>query len=190
MSSPIAHGLVAVSIFALVSSTTIPTLKIRLPTFSQLIGLTAIACLPDFDFILALITSAVKHRGITHSIIFVVAFWLATRLFHRNKSAHSRRWGFLLTLVVASHILVDLTVQDGVHPTTLQLFWPFELEFTFNQFLPLFPPINWVMWTLNWQQSLPFIELLWIGLWEAAAGAAILVLAISYLRIKFYLSNR
>lgn len=183
------HGLVAVSIFSLVTSANSGTPKIQFPTHSQLLVLIFVSCLPDVDFLLSFLIDGVKHRGFTHSAFFVVLFWLFARRVFEKQSNQNQKWHTILTLVLASHILVDLSVQDGHYPTTLQLFWPSTLEVSANHYFPLLPPINWVLW--GWEPvPSTLLQLARVAVWESAVGALFLALTISCIKLRFLLYSR
>jgi inner membrane protein len=93
----------------------------------RMVGLAALALLPDSDFVLGALARGSPlfiHRGPTHSLLaavlvgLVVAFVLVVA---RDPAA--LRWGLIAGLVVASHGFMDAIGDSSVG---VELLWPFS----------------------------------------------------------------
>jgi membrane-bound metal-dependent hydrolase YbcI (DUF457 family) len=79
----------------------------------------AAARLPDMD--LRLRWLGVKHRGVTHSLLFVVACWLATRVAVTQLDV---TWGWWLPAAVATGVGVGGVGPDCLTVRGCPLLWP------------------------------------------------------------------
>jgi inner membrane protein len=88
--------------------------------------------LSDIDYLFGLPTGNPSryHHFWTHSLIFTglfgilsgILFWIIT-----NKSGW--KLGFIVFLIMASHLILDFFTKDTSEPIGLQLFWPFSTQF-------------------------------------------------------------
>ena len=98
-----------------------------------------VAAAADFDFIPQLITGENYHRGLTHSLIFAIAFSAIIGLIFRYLWKCSYKIIFGLTLIFyGSHLLLDLFSEGR----GIQLFWPFTDSY-FQSPLIIFPGFHY-----------------------------------------------
>jgi inner membrane protein len=93
----------------------------------RLLGLGALALLPDSDFILhELVPTATmfQHRGAMHSLTVAVLVGLIVGLvLLGNGDRHPIRWGLIAGAIVASHGVMDMFGQSDLG---VELLWPFS----------------------------------------------------------------
>ena len=136
MPSPIAHSVTGIAIAQLFPSIHSGA-HWRWQAPIQVLFAAAVALFPDIDFLAELITGEPYHRGMTHSVIFMLAFTFVLTLIGRYlfPSFSSKRFFSLALLTYGSHLVLDLLTKGK---PGIQLLWPF----TKNQFqspLTLFP---------------------------------------------------
>jgi membrane-bound metal-dependent hydrolase YbcI (DUF457 family) len=120
MPSPIAHGLVGLSIHALASRDRV---ELRDP---WRIGVTVgAAVVPDVDLLFRLVDGARHHSNETHSFGFaLVAAIAAAAAFGLARWRQPLRFGIVVGLSWASHVFLDLLNLDTHPPIGLMAFWP------------------------------------------------------------------
>lgn len=92
MPSPIAHG-----VTGYVLSNSLPLKKLNFYLFYGVF----VAIAPDFDFIPQWITGEKFHRGVTHSLVFALAFSLiAAGLIHYSRKDSYKLIFFVLLLFI------------------------------------------------------------------------------------------
>ncbi|MGF1480878.1 MAG: metal-dependent hydrolase [Cyanophyceae cyanobacterium] len=132
MPSPLAH-----SVSGYVLSTFLPV-SLRqhskwLPFFYPVF----VASAADLDFIPQLLTGAAYHRGLTHSLIFAVAFSTLCGLCLNFKKLSTRRLSLFTFILYSSHLLLDFfSAGRGI-----KLFFPF-IDRYFRSPVTVFPGIH------------------------------------------------
>jgi inner membrane protein len=126
MPSPIGHTLIGFCGFVLVSHRFIPAKELPLHRRLQLLASCIIlANLPDIDVIPGIFMGhpGMYHRQATHSVLATVCLgWFTCFLAKRRFIPRSTPiWA---TALYASHIILDILVNDISPPFGLQLFWP------------------------------------------------------------------
>lgn len=167
MPFPIAHGVVAASLFIGLQK------KFFLSQDARLISLSvALSVLPDADFALEWIFNIEgAHRSFTHSISFSVAIGLLAAVIVGVMSFRQR---LALILAPLSHALLDVLVTSS-KGTGIQLLWPISnyryklglFDYFIFDFNPRFDP---------WDKI--FVRLLEISLLESVVMVPILLVVI------------
>ena len=151
MCSPVAHTLVGLSVYTIVTPREDLTKSWKIVFF--IIFLTV---LPDFDFLVMLITKDISdHRTYTHSLLFSI---FAGYLFYKiaqTKYPSFRATFCLCFALIFSHVVVDAFVADGFYPSKVALFYP--LPYLINSPVPIFDAIDWAK-SDNWLFSLDTIK--------------------------------
>jgi inner membrane protein len=97
------------------------------PLGFSMLGLAALALLPDVDFIAFHLgipySHPFGHRGMTHSLAFAVLVGLIVAIGLRVRRRPVLLDAVLATLVVASHGLLDSMTTGGLG---IEFFWPFD----------------------------------------------------------------
>jgi inner membrane protein len=124
-----------------------------------------LSLLPDADvagFSLGIpYSSPFGHRGATHSIAFAVAIGVAAYVISGATALPRLRTALLVTLVVASHGLLD-TLTDGGRGCAL--LWPFSTERFFAPWRPLpVAPIGLQFLTMS-GLHVAAVEMLWFSI--------------------------
>ena len=110
----------------------------RRASLTAILVWSAISFLPDADVIG--FTRGVRyedewgHRGATHSFLFSIAVGTAVGLLAPMFGRARLRTGFLATLVLTSHALLDTLTDGGLG---CALFWPFDLTRHFAPWTPI-----------------------------------------------------
>ncbi len=94
-----------------------------------LVAAVVLANAPDLDFIPGFLAGhpAAYHRGVTHTVVAVVAVGLAAALVARIlRPGTAVRTGAWVTAVYASHLLVDYFTADVRPPSGARFLWPFS----------------------------------------------------------------
>jgi inner membrane protein len=144
----------------------------RWPPLAGMFLWSGLSLLPDADvagFSFGIpYSSQFGHRGATHSIAFAVAVGVAAYVIAVAKALPRMRTALLVTLVVASHSLLD-TLTDGGRGCAL--LWPFSTERFFAPWRPLpVAPIGLQFFTMSGLHvaaaemlwfSIPFLYALW-----------------------------
>jgi inner membrane protein len=95
----------------------------------RMVGLAALAMLPDIDFLLHGIAPSatfLNHRGITHSFVFALVVGATIAAMTRALGGRGAMvWGLVATGVVASHGVLD---YFGDSSLGVALLWPFSDE--------------------------------------------------------------
>lgn len=126
MPSPIGHTIVGLCGFILVSHHLTPAKKLPPRRRLQLLASCIIlANLPDIDVVPGVFMGnpGIYHRQFTHSISATVGFGLLT-YFLAKRRLLPRSTPLWATALYASHIILDMFVNDISPPSGLQLFWP------------------------------------------------------------------
>jgi inner membrane protein len=104
------------------------------PLGLSMLGLSALALLPDADFIAFNVgipyPHPFGHRGMTHSLLFAVLVGLLVAAGLRLRRRPVLLDALLATLVVASHGVLDAMTTGGLG---IEFFWPLD---THRYFLP------------------------------------------------------
>lgn len=104
------------------------------PLGLSMLALSALALLPDVDFIAFRLgipySHPFGHRGMTHSLLFAVLVGLLVALGLRLRRRPVLLDALLATLVVASHGVLDAMTTGGLG---IEFFWPVD---THRYFLP------------------------------------------------------
>ena len=104
------------------------------PLGLSMLGLSALALLPDVDFIAFQLgipyPHPFGHRGMTHSLLFAVLVGLLVAFGLRLRRRPVLLDALLAVLVVASHGVLDAMTTGGLG---IEFFWPFD---THRYFLP------------------------------------------------------
>lgn len=95
-----------------------------------MVALTALALLPDFDFLGPLLfdvdnDSAFGHRGATHSLAFAAFIGVVVGASSPLLGLPRVRAGVIAACVVASHALLDAFTDTGAAGGGVALLWPF-----------------------------------------------------------------
>ena len=94
--------------------------------------------IPDLDVLVKFFTDTVSaleiHRGLTHSIFFVILFspimaWLMGRIY-KFKEATFKEWTIFYVLVLITHPLLDAHTTWGT-----KLFWPLDIRLAYQNIL-------------------------------------------------------
>jgi inner membrane protein len=97
------------------------------PLAPRMLGLAALALLPDVDFLLHDLFPRVElidHRGATHSLAFALLVGVVVGLVILGAGqGHPVRWGVIAAGVVASHGIMDTFGQTDLG---VELLWPFS----------------------------------------------------------------
>jgi inner membrane protein len=104
------------------------------PLAFSMLGLSALAVLPDADFVAFMVgipyAHPFGHRGMTHSLLFAALVGALVALGLRLRRRPVMLDALLATLVVASHGVLDAMTTGGLG---VEFFWPFD---THRYFLP------------------------------------------------------
>ena len=97
------------------------------------------AILPDIDFLVEWTTNIEVHRLFTHSITFaiiatIVVFVIASLL--KNKNFNPKSCAALIFAGICVQLLLDMPYSTGV-----QLFWPYELWFSYFGIVSNYNPL-------------------------------------------------
>lgn len=94
---------------------------------NRMLALSALALLPDLDFLLpagAFPVGPFTHRGASHSLAVAVVVGLAVaNMVTIRRGSHAIGWGLIATAVVASHGIMD---AFGATNLGVALLWPFS----------------------------------------------------------------
>ena len=107
-----------------------------------MLACSVLALLPDIDVITFRLGipygAPLGHRGMTHSLAFALLVGLAAAVFLRLRGRPWVRDAVLVTLVVASHGLLDACTTGG---KGVEFFWPVDTRRYFLpwQFIPVAP---------------------------------------------------
>ena len=107
-----------------------------------MLACSVLALLPDIDVITFRLGipygAPLGHRGMTHSLAFALLVGLAAAVFLRLRGRPWVRDAVLVTLVVASHGLLDACTTGG---KGVEFFWPVDMRRYFLpwQFIPVAP---------------------------------------------------
>ncbi|MBL8148358.1 MAG: metal-dependent hydrolase [Blastocatellia bacterium] len=150
MPFPVAHSLAGISI------TLTAKIDRRRSFYSEILLAAFLSNLPDFDFLLVLVTGSLAcHRSFSHSLLAALLVGSLTA-FIRNGSFHKKD-SLVYTLVYFSHIFLDfiLSTRNGV-----QMFWPLsKLKITAG--VITYPLYNWLDYDgFTLIERLAFISLL------------------------------
>jgi len=140
MPSPIAHSMIAVSIYSLLNRhISFKDLFLRNNRI-KILFICLLSICPDIDFVMVLITgNELIHGGFTHSITFAIIVCFLLRIIKFNILTSN-----LCFLIVLSHTLLDMCTINGYYPGTKELFWPFtSTRYSFNEYLGLFNSLDW-----------------------------------------------
>ena len=140
MPSPVAHGMIALSVYALVNYRRTST---ELLHRNNLVALALILCLsilPDIDFLLVVITgNELAHGGFSHSIVFAAMMCVLLRVAKVTVIPLT-----VCFLIILSHPMLDMCTIDGYYPGTKALLWPFtSARYSFNAYLGVFDSLDW-----------------------------------------------
>lgn len=131
-----------------------------------------LSLLPDLDVLGFRVgihyASAFGHRGATHSFALACAIgWLAYAVAHATGLPRART-ALFVTIVVASHSILDTMTDGGLG---VALLWPFSNERFFAPWRPIpVAPIGRAFWSLEGLRvaayemmlfSVPFVYALW-----------------------------
>lgn len=142
MASPVGHSLIAVSI-VMVWSARFPRHR-TISWFRKhawiLFAAVVLANVPDLDYVPGMVIGDLNafHYGFTHSLGFILAFWVLLMLAGRLCRLDIRRWAVLAAALLLSHLLVDIVTADGRGPYGIMLFWPLS-EIRIHSPVTLFP---------------------------------------------------
>ena len=133
MATPIGHLLAGAAIGTLMSRGS------NLPRAIVIGGLAAIAA--DFDFIPGILIGNPGrfHHAQSHSVTFAVLIGLIAGLIARESRL---RWGLLVGVGYASHLILDGLTFDDSAPHGIPILWPF-LSDVFNSPVTLFLNAPW-----------------------------------------------
>ena len=113
-----------------------------LPLPVAMLALSALSLLPDADFIAFHLgipySHPLGHRGMTHSLAFALLVGLAVGLVLRLCVRPAFADALLVTVVVASHGVLDALTTGGLG---VEFFWPFDPQRFFLpwRFIPVAP---------------------------------------------------
>jgi inner membrane protein len=168
MPSPIAHSATGYVIAKLLPRRWVRNLPGQGSLQAMLFAI-AVANLADFDFLLQAIGIG-QHRGITHTLLFLLCFSLAVggiTLWQRRVPAAIATVYTLL--LYGSHLMLDFFTAGG---PGMRLLAPFSSMF-FKAGSPLFPPVHhsrgllygghWEFITFELMYSGFLLGLLWLG---------------------------
>ena len=93
----------------------------------------AAAIVPDLDVYLEHLTSAIGHRGVTHSLLFAIACGAFAALFARVLETKPLTAFAFIAAATASHPVLDAFTNGGA---AIPFFWPFDDE---RYFMPVQP---------------------------------------------------
>lgn len=131
MASPVFHGLAGAGLaYAMAGDGSLPLFASVRKAGWWLILASALACLPDVDYLPGLARGYLNttHQQATHSVAWVglvsAGLWLAGRA-ARPERLGWRALGFLLVLV-GSHLAIDLMAVDRLAPYGIPLWAPFS----------------------------------------------------------------
>lgn len=120
MPSPIGHALAGLTVYALSDGRT----GARLSPWKALPAVAA-ATLPDADLFLNLLVGPGHHRAESHSLgMAVLAGLLGAAVAHLAHSAAAARWGAVVGLSWASHVVLDGLGRDTNPPIGVMALWP------------------------------------------------------------------
>jgi membrane-bound metal-dependent hydrolase YbcI (DUF457 family) len=113
------------------------------------------ACLPDIDLLFGLWKNQVNtyHRHWTHSIGFVFLCGMLVFLWANRRFGRGIQWrqAIFSSLLVFSHLVVDILTRDGSPPYGIPLMWPFESKYIYSP-VAVFPSL------VKSQESRHFLE--------------------------------
>lgn len=108
------------------------------PTVGSMLLMTGLSMLPDADVISFLFgipyAHEFGHRGASHSLAFAVICGLLAAGFAQARRAPALRWGIGVTLVVASHPVLDAMTDGGLG---VAMWWPVSTERLFFPIRPI-----------------------------------------------------
>ncbi len=130
------------------------------PRWRPLAALAGLSMLPDADVLAFRLGipyhHPLGHRGATHSLAFAVGMGIIAAIWAQLAHRPAARWGLAVTLVVATHPLLDALTDGGLG---VALWWPLRADRVFAPWRPLpVAPIGWGMLSPR-------------GLWVVAAEA-------------------
>jgi len=142
MPSPLGHALAGLTVYALAErrAGARPSAWRALPTV-------AAATLPDADLVLNVLVGPGHHRAESHSLgMAVLAGLLGLVVARLARSAAAVRWGAVVGLSWASHVLLDWLGRDTNPPIGLMALWPLSTSWLASP-VPIFLDIGR---TLEW----------------------------------------
>jgi membrane-bound metal-dependent hydrolase YbcI (DUF457 family) len=147
MATPVGHLLAGAAIGTLMSRGS------NLPRAIFIGGLAAIAA--DFDFIPGILIGNPGrfHHAQSHSITFAVLVGLIAGLIARESRL---RWGLLVGVGYASHLILDGLTFDDSAPHGIPILWPFMRD-VFQSPITLFPNVAWGSRSLITAQNLDLL---------------------------------
>jgi len=102
------------------------------------------ACLPDIDLLLGLWKNQVNscHRQWTHSIGFVFLCGMLVFLWANRRFERRIQWRRAMgsSLLVFSHLVIDILTRDGSPPYGIPLLWPFDGRYIYSPVI-IFPSL-------------------------------------------------
>ena len=140
MPSPIAHGMISLSIYSLYNRNFVFK-NIKGGKYNKLIlYILLLSILPDIDFLgVYLVNNDSIHGGLTHSITFAFIICLII------KATKFRLLPvFFCFIIIIGHTIIDMCTINGYYPGTKQILWPFsENRYTFNKTFGFFNSLDW-----------------------------------------------
>lgn len=123
MPSPVGHTLAGLCGFILVRQYVAPRQRLQL-----LFGSVFIANMPDLDILPGLLLGDPRafHRQGMHSLTAAAMTGVLVALLAKRWNLKKIQWGIWAAEVYASHILLDMLLDDPSPPFGVQALWPFS----------------------------------------------------------------